>query len=76
MLSLGGIFMLLKVLDVLALELSMLVIAVWLLEGNADAVEHIRGLLEDVIHLFEGAVSCLRVEEINGREDAGVSVKC
>lgn len=59
--------------DVVSLELAMLVITVRLFERDRNNIEHVRGLLEDVVHLFKRAVTCLRVEKVHDRENNGVA---
>lgn len=65
--------MLLDLLNVISFELTMLVVTVRLVERDRNNIEHVRGLLEDIIHFLERAISCLGVEEPDGWEDAGVT---
>lgn len=50
----------------------MLSVAQWLLRCNADSIPDTLALLEDVVHLFEGAVGSLRVEPVEAGDDSGV----
>lgn len=59
---------------VLGLELTMLVVAVGLLDRVRDGVEDVRGLLEDVVHFFERTVTSLGEEEVHRGEDESVAV--
>ena len=54
------------------LPVAVLVVHVWLLDGNWNDVENARRLLEDQVHLFEGPVARLGEEEVDGGEDKGV----
>jgi len=65
----------LHIFNVLRLKLTELIIAMGLIDRNRDDVKDIVRFLEDIIHLFEGAVARFRVEEINYREDNSVSKK-
>lgn len=56
----------------LVLELTVLVVTVWLLERDGNDVEDVGALLEDVVHLFEGSVSGLGEEEVGHWENEGV----
>jgi hypothetical protein len=56
------------------LEVSVLVVAVWLVNGNGNAVEDVGGLLEDGIHFFQGTVASLRKEEVDAREHESVTM--
>ena len=60
--------------EVLWLELAVLVVAVGLLDRVRDGIENIRGLLEDVVHLFKGTVTSLGEEEVHRGEDESVAV--
>lgn len=60
--------------EVFRFQLAMLVIAVRLLDGYSDSVEHIRGFLEDSIHFFQGAVASFGEEEVDKGEDESVSM--
>ena len=50
----------------------MLIVHEGLLDRDGDHVEDVCGLLEDQVHLFEGAVARLGEEEVDGGEDKGV----
>lgn len=54
------------------LELTVLVVPVWLLERDGNDVEDVGALLEDVVHLLEGSISGLGEEEVGHWEDEGV----
>jgi hypothetical protein len=56
-------------------KLALLSIAVGLVAGNGDNVENAGSLVEDGVHLFEGAVGGLWVEEVDDGEDKGVAVE-
>lgn len=60
-------------LQVLGLELAVLVVAVWFLDGDARHVEDAPGLLEDVVHFFQRAVPRFREEEVDHGEHEGVA---
>lgn len=56
-------------------ELAVAAVAAGLAAGDADDVEEALGavhLVEDGVHLLEGAVRRLRVEEVHARHDEGV----
>lgn len=53
-------------------ELSVLAVAVRLVAGNRDDVEDAGRILEDSVHLLQGPVGGLGIEEINDGEDEGV----
>lgn len=53
-------------------ELAFLAVAVRLVAGHRDDVEDAGGLLENSIHLLQGSVGGLGVEEIDNGEDEGV----
>lgn len=57
-----------SLLEELRLELTMLVVAVRLLDRDGNGVEDVCGLLEDGVHLFQGAVARLGEEEVHGGE--------
>lgn len=54
-------------------ELALLAVAVGLVAGNGDQVEHVVGLVEDCVHFLQRAVGGFGVEEIDDREDEGVA---
>jgi hypothetical protein len=55
-------------------QFTVLAIAARLITSNLDNTEDGLGLAEDRIHLLQGAVGRLRVEEIHNREDEGVAI--
>ncbi len=57
---------------VLDQDLTILAVAVRLGLGNPHHGQDTLGLVEDAVHLLEGPVRCLRVEEIHHREDEGI----
>jgi hypothetical protein len=61
-------------LEIFRLEVSVLVVAVWLMDGNANAVEDVGGLLEDGIHFFQGTIASLREEEVDTGEHESVAI--
>lgn len=63
-----------NLLEVLWLEQTMLIVAVGLLDRNGNGIEDVRGLLEDIVHLFQGTTACLGEEEVYNREDKCVTV--
>lgn len=63
-----------SLLEVLRFKLTVLIIAVGLFDGDGHDIEHVCRLLEDGIHLFQGAVARLGEEEVDKGEDKCVSV--
>lgn len=55
-------------------QLAVLAEAVRFVAGDGDDVENTCTLLENSVHLFEGAVCSLRIEEVDYWEDKGVAV--
>jgi hypothetical protein len=60
-------------LEVLGLELTVLVVAIGLLDRDTDGVEDVGGLLEDHVHFLEGAAAGFGEEEVDDWEDGGVA---
>ena len=63
-------------LEVLWLEQTVLIVAVGFFDGNGNRIEDVRGLLENIVHLFQGATACLGEEEVYNREDECVTKGC
>lgn len=63
-------------LEVLWLEQTMLIVAVGFFDRNGNRIEDVRGLLENIVHLFQGATACLGEEEVYNREDECVTKGC
>lgn len=53
-------------------QLAVLAVAVGLVAGDRDDVEDAGRILEDSVHLLQGSVGGLRVEEIDDGEDESV----
>lgn len=62
-----------SLLNVLGFELAMLIVTIRLLDRMRDGVEHVRGLLENVVHLFQGTVAGLGEEEVDTWEHERVA---
>ncbi len=60
-------------LGVLNEQLAILAIPTGLILGLLDAVPDGRGLVADGVHLLEGAVSRLGIEEVDDGDDEGVA---
>lgn len=56
-------------------KLAVLAIATGQLLRDLHDVEHICGLMENGIHLFQRPVGCLRVEEVHDWYDEGIARK-
>lgn len=69
-----GIVLVGRFLQVLRFELTMLIVAVGLLDGDGDGIENVCGLLEDSVHLLQGAIPGFGEEEVHNGEDECVSV--
>lgn len=56
-------------------KLAVLAVAVGLVTGGRDHIENARCLVEDCVHLLQGAVCGFRVEEVNNGEDECVAIE-
>ena len=54
-------------------KLAVLAVAVGLVAGDGDHVEDTGGLVEDGVHLLQRSVGGLWIEEVDNREDEGVT---
>ena len=66
-------FVVQNLLDILLLELTVLVVAVRLIEGIRNNVENVRTLLENIVHLFQGAKTSLGKEEVHAGKNKRVA---
>lgn len=65
-----------SLLDVLGLELSVLVVAVRLLDRVGDGIEDVGGFLEDGVHFLERSVPGLGEEEVHDGKHESVAARC
>ena len=54
-------------------DFTILAIAMRFVLGGPYESEDVLGLVEDRVHLFERSISSLRIEEIDDRDDEGVT---
>lgn len=64
------------VFKILRFKLTMLIVTIRLLDRVGNSIKNVCGLLEDAVHLFEGAISSLGEEEVYCRKYKCVSSIC
>jgi hypothetical protein len=55
-------------------KLAVLAVAVGLVARNRNDIEYAGCLVEDCVHLLQGSIGSLRVEEVNDRNDECVAI--